>query len=113
MNGIMPFLFAFSTGYMFFLYFSHPAKKKHVLPRIKFKNIELLPNIRIHYRNTTLHLHHWLLLGMVTITSLVIYEGLQQLVLVKGVAIGGMIQGLRYKDRFIFRHPRNKRNKYL
>lgn len=109
MHAIATFLLSFFSGYTFFLYFSHPQKKKHKLPVIRFKNIEILPNVKVHFRNTTYHLHHWLLLGVFTITSLVIYEGLMQLALVKGAAIGGMVQGLRYKDRFSIRYPRFKR----
>jgi hypothetical protein len=41
---------------------------------------------------------------LVTALTLLNYEGFQYLTLVKGIAIGGIIQGLRYPDRFKFRH---------
>lgn len=105
MSGFFTFLFAIWLGYVLFLYLTHPEKKKHKVPRVKIGNrVELLPNIRIHSRGKTYHIHHWAILTLVTAATLVNYEGFQYLTLIKGIAIGGIIQGLRYPDRFKFRH---------
>jgi len=106
MNSYILFLLSLSIGYFLFLVFSHPNKKKHSLPRVRYKNIELLPNFKIHFRTRTYHLHHWLLLSILTVGTLYVFDSFQHLMFVKGVAIGGIIQGLRYPDRFKFSHPR-------
>ena len=105
MSGFFTFLFSIWLGYVLFLYLTHPDKKKHKVPQIKIGNrIELLPNIRIHYKSKTYHIHHWAILTLVTVITLLNYEGFQYVTLIKGLAIGGIIQGLRYPDRFKFRH---------
>ena len=104
MTGFFTFLFSVWLGYVLFLYFSHPDKKKHRVPRIGFWRIEILPNIRIHSRSKTYHIHHCVILSLVTVITLLNYEGLQFLTIFEGLAIGGIIQGLRYPDRFHFRH---------
>lgn len=63
-----------------------------------------MPNIRIHSRSKIYHIHHWAILSLVTALTLINYEGFQYLSFVIGFAIGGIIQGLRYPDRFQFRH---------
>jgi hypothetical protein len=105
MSGFFTFVFSIWLGYVLFLYLTHPEKKKHKVPQLKIgKRIELLPNIRIHHRSRTYHIHHWAILTLVTALTLLNYEGFQYLTIIKGVAIGGIIQGLRYPDRFKFRH---------
>ncbi len=106
MTTLVIFFLSLCIGYYLFMVFSHPQKKKHKLPRIHYKNVELLPNFKIHISSKTYHVHHWLVLSIFTVGILYIYEGFAQLMVVKGVAIGGILQGLRYSDRFKFRHPR-------
>lgn len=106
MSTLVIFLFSLIFGYYMFLVFTHPQKKKHKLPRITYRNIELMPNIRIHFRSKTYHLHHWLVLSVFTVGTLFVFEGFRDLMVLKGAAIGGILQGLRYSDRFKFRHPR-------
>ena len=108
MTGIFTFLFSIWLGYVVFLYLSHPDKKKHRIPQVRVWRIELLPNIRIHSRAKTYHIHHWLVLSLVTGITLLNYEGFQYLTIIEGMAIGGIIQGLRYPDRFKFRHHPKK-----
>nr|MBI5456108.1 hypothetical protein [Candidatus Levybacteria bacterium] len=104
MNGFFTFLFSVWLGYVLFLYLTHPEKKKHRVPHFKIWRIELMPNIRIHSRSKIYHIHHWVILTLVTALTLINYEGFQYLTFIKGIAIGGIIQGLRYPDRFQFRH---------
>lgn len=98
-------------GYLLSLYFSRPVEKDgevrpNRLPTIRIKNLELLPNLRIHIGQRTYWLHHWLYLLVFTIVIFASYDSVSHLLAVKGVAIGGILQGLRYPDRFKFRHPR-------
>jgi hypothetical protein len=104
MTGFFELLFSIWLGYVLFLYLTHPAKKKDKIPQFRIWRIELLPNIRIHSRGKTYHIHHWAVLTLVTAVTLLNYEGFQYLTIIKGIAIGGIIQGLRYPDRFKFRH---------
>jgi hypothetical protein len=113
MSGFFTFLFSIWLGYVLFLYLTHPEKKKHKIPQIKVWRIELLPNIKIHYKGKIYHIHHWAILTLVTALTLLNYEGFQYLTLVKGIAIGGIIQGLRYPDRFKFRHHQTTNKNYV
>lgn len=65
-----------------------------------------MPNIRIHSKGRIYHIHHWAILTLVTALTLLNYEGFQYVTIIKGIAIGGIIQGLRYPDRFKFRHTK-------
>ncbi len=106
MPGVITFLLSFFSGYTVAKYVSHPEKKKSRLPNIRIKNIEILPNLRIHYRQTTLHIHHWFFISILAVAGYFFYENVLQFVFVKGATLGTIIQGLRYKDRFNFRYPR-------
>lgn len=106
MNVIITSLF-FVLGYKFFLELTHPEKKKHKLPPIKLGNLEILPNVRFHFKGKTYHFHHWLLLSIFTlISSYFLYETILNGMYLKSAVAGGIIQGLRYPDRFHFRFPR-------
>ncbi|HLD02056.1 MAG TPA: hypothetical protein VJC10_04225 [Patescibacteria group bacterium] len=93
-------------GYLISLHISHPLKRNTKLPKIKFRNIELTPNLMFHFRSKTYHFHHWMFLSVLCVATFIIYEGFAHLVVLKGAAVGGIIQGLRYPDRFSFRRPR-------
>ncbi|MEN9407324.1 MAG: hypothetical protein RLZZ455_540 [Candidatus Parcubacteria bacterium] len=111
MRTIIIFLVSFAVGYYLFLLFSHPEKKQHKLPRVKFKNIEILPNLKIHGRHRTYHIHHWVLLSVVVAVGALAYESLLKSPLLNGVTAGGILQGLRYKDRFRIRYPKQIQQK--
>jgi hypothetical protein len=107
------FLISFWLGYLIFLYFNDPIKdpqkKRNRLPKIRYKNVEILPYFRIHVKEKTYHIHHWLTLTLIVSFSIVGFEGIQHLLLLKAAAIGGIFQGLRYPTRFKFRYPREKK----
>jgi hypothetical protein len=105
-SGFLAFSISFFLGYVFFLYFSHPNKKKNKVPRLKFWKIEILPSVKIHLPKSTLHIHHWVTLTAFAVTLFVIWDSFFQMAPVKGITIAGIIQGLRYKDRFRFRLPK-------
>lgn len=112
MSGFFTFLFSVWLGYVLFLYFTHPEKKKHKVPQLRIWRVELMPNIRIHSKSKIYHIHHWVILTLVTAITLLNYEGFQYLTVIKGIAIGGIIQGLRYPDRFKFRHSQASNQSY-
>lgn len=107
MRTAIIFLVSFAVGYYLFLLFSHPEKKQHKLPRVKFRNIELLPNLKIHSRHKTYHIHHWVVLSVVLAVGALAYESILRSPLLNGVTAGGILQGLRYKDRFKIRYPKH------
>jgi hypothetical protein len=106
MRTAIIFLASFAVGYYLFLLFSHPEKKQHRLPKVRIRNIELLPNLKIHGRSKTYHIHHWVVLSIVLALGAFVYEGIIRSPLLNGVTIGGILQGLRYKDRFKIRYPK-------
>ena len=106
MPGIFTFLISAVVGYFFFLYVSHPKKKKDKLPKISFWRIDILPNVRFHIGKKTYWVHHWLYLSLVIAIPVIIGEGFIFPLVAYGLLVGGIIQGLTYSDRFKFRHPR-------
>jgi len=106
MNVVFVFLISILAGYYLSRIVSHPQRKYRLLPQIKYKNIEITPNVRIHFRSKTYWFHHWLYLSILIAVLFVAYDSFQHFMLVKGAALGGVFQGLRYPDRFKFRHPR-------
>lgn len=105
-SGLFTYIFFIWVGYMSFLYFSHPDKKKDKMPKFQIGPVEFLPNLRIHIGKRTYHIHHWVTLSILIFLILLHYEGFRYVTIIKGMAVGGIIQGLRYPDRFKFRHPR-------
>ncbi len=106
MKAILLFLSSLSAGYLLCSYFTNPPRNKKRLPNVRFRNVEVLPNLKVHFRRKTYHFHHWFILTILTGATLLIYEGIQHLMVMKAAAIGGILQGLRFPDRFKFRHPR-------
>jgi hypothetical protein len=112
-NGMSSFVLMSLIGYALSLYISRPVERNgkilpNRLPSLRIKNLEVLPNLRIHLGSRTYWLHHWLYLTILTIGMFFYFDSFSHLLAVKGVAIGGILHGLRYPDRFKFRHPRQK-----
>lgn len=102
---VILFIFSLTIGYYFSNLVSDPGKKKHKLPQIKIKNLEIMPNVRLHIRSKTFHIHHWVYWSVAAVLIVHFYDGVQQ-ALFQGATLGGVIQGLRYPDRFKIRYPR-------
>lgn len=100
------FIASLICGYYLSLIISHPKHKKGSLPKLRFKNVEILPNVRIHLGGKTYWFHHWVYLSIFIAVLFIAYDSFQHFMLLKGAALGGVFQGLRYPDRFKFRHPR-------
>jgi hypothetical protein len=106
MQGILTFVISAIVGYLFFLYLSHPEKKKNKLPKISIGRLDVLPNFRLHIGSKTYWFHHWFVLSIIVAIPIIIGEDFQFPMVIEGLLVGGILQGLRYPDRFKFRHPR-------
>ncbi|SRR5258708_7809041 len=102
-------------GFIFYKKFSKPKKRlfhsSHLVQKIEIKHIEILPCLKIPlgrkeflFGRYHLHIHHWLYLGMLLGLSLLIDSNLfGRLSFLDGFFVGGIIQGLTYRDRFKLR----------
>ncbi|PIT89034.1 MAG: hypothetical protein COU27_02625 [Candidatus Levybacteria bacterium CG10_big_fil_rev_8_21_14_0_10_36_7] len=90
-------IFGGIIGFSLFTLMSHPKSRLNKrLPNKKIKNVQFFPRVNFSARERVFHFHHWLLLTP-------IYLYVQNLVhsdIANGVFIGGILQGLMYKDRF-------------
>jgi len=100
------FIISIFFSYAFFSNFSNPEKKKHFVPKLKFYRIEFLPNLRLHLKNNILHFHHWLLFLCLLALLSVIYPLFHEFTMFKGLLLGGIFQGLTFRDRFTFVYPK-------
>src|SRR5437868_248068 len=93
---------AASAGFSLFLITSHPKSKVHdkIKPR-KIKNVYLLPHIKVEFHDREYHLHHWINLSSLL---LLLYSARRRRLLgsriLRAFVMGGIVQGLCYKDRF-------------
>jgi hypothetical protein len=106
MRGILTFAISACVGYFFFLYLSHPKKRKIYLPRVKISRLEIFPHLRLHIGKKTYWFHHWFYLSLLIAIPVIIGEGFIFPLVIDGILVGGIFQGLTYSDRFQFRHPR-------
>lgn len=89
-----------TLGFMLFQLMSHPRSHMHKkIPTKKIKNIHVLPHIKIQTKEKHIHLHHWMNLGSLYLVSFALKK-LRKSHLYHGFMLGGILQGLRYKDRF-------------
>ena len=117
MQTVLLFSIALLVGYYISTYISKPVHKNgerrpNRLPTVRIKNVELLPCVRLHVGSKTYWFHHWFYLSVIVVGALLIYDNIIHYSSAKaaaGAAVGGIIQGLRYPDRFKFRHPRQQR----
>lgn len=115
MVNIVIFIVSAVLAYALFSFFNDPIKdltrKKHRLPKVKIKNVEFLPYFRIHIRQRTFHIHHWVTLTIITGISIWGSDSLNHFMMLKAAGFAGIIQGLRYPDRFKFWYPREKEHR--
>ena len=92
-----------ASGFLFFTAFSHPKSWVHKrLPHKKVKNIHVLPHVKLHKKDKTYHLHHWLLASALYLPFLALKKSIRKSSLFHGFIAGSILQGLIYKDRFRF-----------
>ncbi len=89
-------------GFVSFTLTSHPKSPlSKRLPKKKFKNIHIVPEIKLLAKNKVVHLHHWLIFSSVYVASLFIHKGFLQSDVFQGFVLGSIAQGLTYEDRFM------------
>jgi hypothetical protein len=95
-------------GFLFFSLTSHhhsPVRKR--LPEKSYKNLTILPSIKLVRRQHIIHFHHWM--NFLIISLLISRSNKRALKsrVLKGFFIGSILQGLLYKDRFkiIYKQP--------
>lgn len=102
----IPFIIVggFLIGYLVCLFFTHPKRLKNKLPSINVGRLYIAPNIKIKIRGRFFHLHHWVHLTIIFTVMVYLSQDIFVTYLFwKGIVLGGISQGLTYKDRFKFR----------
>jgi len=70
------------------------------IPKLNLLFIEILPRLKIKLKNSVLHIHHWIFLSFALAFLLYITASFTQLLIIKGLFLGGILQGFTFKDRF-------------
>lgn len=91
------------VGYSFSKTMTHPAGKlRKKLPCIRVKWIQLLPHLIFEVKGKKVHIHHWVTLPTIWLPLILSSDLLRAQLFLHGIILGSVIQGLRYKDRFVF-----------
>lgn len=86
--------------------FFHPKSKVNKkLPEKRIKNFQIAPRVNFSVRNKVIHIHHWFYL----IPVFVFVNNLNWDI-ARGVVLGGIVQGLFFKDRFKFIYKKDEYN---
>jgi hypothetical protein len=95
----------------FFLFHvaSHPKSKinkklSKITPSTKIKRVELFPRFNIEAKNRRFYIHHWMLLAPLFVVTQTLGKGILQSDMLHGFMLGGIVQGLLYKDSLKFIH---------
>lgn len=86
---------ATALGYLTLKVTTHPNSHiRRRLPNIKTRRVQLFPVIRFYFFGRVVHLHHWINFSILLILSLFLSVGILDLVVTKGLLLGGVIHGL-------------------
>lgn len=100
------------ASFVIFTVASHPRSKlNRKLPDTKFKNVQVFPRISVAIRSRIIHFHHWLLLTPFYLWAQNAEKGFMHSDMVQGLVLGGIMQGLMFKDRFRLVHKRDEFHK--
>ena len=87
-------------GYTTFHLTKYPhGKVGKKLPKLKLKAIELSPSFKLNIRSHTIHFHHWMNLTILLAISVPMTGVFWDSAFAKAFMIGGIVQGLTFKDR--------------
>ena len=93
------FTLSILVGYIFNKSLSKKGSKiNRRLPLIKIKFLQFSPNIKIHFKSRSIHIHHWLTYTVVLIITLTTNTVVLDTLFSKGYLIGGILQGLSFPD---------------
>ena len=97
------------TSFLVFHLASHPKSRiGKKVPHAKIKRVQFLPHLRIEAKNKILHIHHWMLFAPIYLFVQAKGSGILQSDLLNGFLIGGILQGLMYKDSLKIIHSAAK-----
>ncbi len=105
-KDILKFAVAATAGFSFFWLTSHPKSSVHKKIKQRRVNLYLLPHIKIETEDKEYHLHHWI--NLTSLYVLLCSARSRKLLgskLLNGFIVGGILQGLCYKDRFDIVNP--------
>jgi len=86
-------------GYTAFHLTKYPhGKVGKKLPKVKIKALEFSPSFKINMRNHTIHFHHWMNLAILLAISVPMTGTFWDSSIAKAFMVGGIIQGLTFKD---------------
>lgn len=96
---ILVFAFYTLVGYIANHFVSQPKGKiNKKLPTVKFKFLQFSPHIKIYLgKGRVIHIHHWFSFSVILVVS-VYTGGLFDSFAANGFLLGGIAQGLTYKD---------------
>lgn len=98
---------ATALGYLTFRATTHPHSRiRRKLPDIKVKRIQVFPVIRMRLFGRWVHFHHWVNFSVLLALSGFTSIGLLDHTFIRGILLGGIIQGLtipRPYRKFIYR----------
>ncbi len=97
---ILKGVLALLLGFGIYILFSHPRYQKKRVPKIRLGKVQILPNLRIRLKSGTVRLHHWIILGAILGFLNHAAQGIGNLILIKLFTLGGIVQGLTFRDRF-------------
>lgn len=91
-----------ALGYFLFWLASHPTHSplRKRIPQKQYKGVSILPEIKIARKNKEFHFHHWLNISTLYLLIFLKKKRLPHSKFINGLMVGGIIQGLSYKDRF-------------
>jgi hypothetical protein len=100
------------ASFAVFHIFSHPKSRvTKKMPHTRIKRVEILPNLRIEVKNRFVHIHHWMLITPVYLFVQTKGSGILQSDLLHGFLIGGIVQGLMFKNSLKLIYPLTFRHK--
>ena len=89
-------------SFLVFHFASHPKSRfNKKLPNKKIASrVQIFPRINIEAKNRIFHFHHWMIFTPLYLFTQHTGNGLFNSGLIRGILLGGIIQGLLYADRF-------------
>lgn len=104
------------AGYFVTKLATHPAGRvRKKWPRMKFGKLELFPCVRIHGKDRTFHLHHWLYMPIVLLISIPLENKFLDSSLTRAFLMGGSVQGFfinKKARRLIYKNPLEVSDEY-
>lgn len=86
---------ATALGYLTFRATTHPNSRiRRKMPNVKVKRVQVFPVLRINVFGRWIHFHHWFNFSILLLLSFFMSLGILDLLVTKGILLGGIIQGL-------------------